>query len=194
MFGLFPKAPYTFLPKDDSSSYLDTYVIVRSNFGAQIYEILHDLDVLMAHGDVKRNGFRSSKVITTTTTSTSSSISEDAHTKRMKFKVNQMSRDVPVGQPDTHQTVNLEEAANATKDCLLHLLDKYNERKTRNPLGRHQSFSVDWNTSNNLQYRSMSSINAFFQRQNVGAGGRNIRSLQAQLMGGKPQEDQPGSN
>lgn len=140
---------------------------------------------------VKRNGFRSSTHMTsTTTTTTSTSALEDAHSKRMKFKVNQMSRDVPVGQPDTHQTVNLEEAANATKDCLLHLLDKYNERKTRNPLGRHQSFSVDWNSSNNLQYRSMSSINAFFQRQNVGAGGRNIRQLQAQLLGGKPQEEE----
>ncbi|KAL5287413.1 hypothetical protein ACFFRR_008367 [Megaselia abdita] len=140
---------------------------------------------------VKRNGFRSSRITTTTTSSSiTTTTSEDAHTKRMKFKVNQMSRDVPVGQPDTHQTVNLEEAANATKDCLLHLLDKYNERKTRNPLGRHQSFSVDWNSSNNLQYRSMSSINAFFQRQNVGAGGRNIRQLQAQLLGGKPQEEE----
>lgn len=134
---------------------------------------------------VKRNGIRSSRVTKTTTIT-----SEDAQTKRMKFKVNQMSRDVPVGQPDTHQTVNLEEAANATKDCLLHLLDKYNEKKTRNPLGRHQSFSVDWNSSNNLQYRSMSSINAFFQRQNVGAGGRNIRQLQAQLLGEKPTSDE----
>lgn len=141
---------------------------------------------------LKRNGFRSSRMTTTTTTTTNTTQTntlEDALTKRMKFKVNQMSRDVPVGQPDTHQTVNLEEAANATKDCLLHLLDKYNERKTRNPLGRHQSFSVDWNSSNNLQYRSMSSINAFFQRQNVGAGGRNIRQLQAQLMGGKQEEE-----
>lgn len=105
---------------------------------------------------------------------------EAASIKRAKFRINQMSRDVPVGLPNTHQAVNLEEAANNTKDCLLHLLEKYNESKTRNPLGRHQSIgAIDWNVSDNLEYRSMSSINAFFQRHNN--NGNMVKQLQAQL-------------
>ncbi|XP_016968146.1 myosin light chain kinase, smooth muscle [Drosophila biarmipes] len=110
-----------------------------------------------------------------------SSNHESASSRRAKFRINQMSRDVPVGLPDTHQTVNLEEAANTTKDCLLHLLEKYNETRTRNPMGRHQSISVDWHVSDNLEYRSMSSINAFFQRHNHNGGGHNVRHIQAQL-------------
>ncbi|EDW89544.2 death-associated protein kinase related [Drosophila yakuba] len=112
--------------------------------------------------------------------STSAS-NESASSRRAKFRINQMSRDVPVGLPDTHQTVNLEEAANTTKDCLLHLLEKYNETRIRNPVGRHQSISVDWHVSDNLEYRSMSSINAFFQRHNHNGGGHNVRHIQAQL-------------
>ncbi|XP_017468291.1 PREDICTED: death-associated protein kinase related [Rhagoletis zephyria] len=105
---------------------------------------------------------------------------ESASMRRAKFRVNQMSRDVPIGVPNIHQAVNLEEAANTTKDCLLHLLEKYNETKEcRNPMARHQSISVDWNMSDNLEYRSMSSINAFFQRHNN--TGENVRQLQAQL-------------
>uniref|UniRef100_A0A1A9V4M4 Protein kinase domain-containing protein n=1 Tax=Glossina austeni TaxID=7395 RepID=A0A1A9V4M4_GLOAU len=107
------------------------------------------------------------------------SVTEAASIKRAKFRINQMSRDVPIGLPDMHQTVYLEEAANNTKDCLLHLLEKYNEARTRNPLGRHQSVSVDYNFSDNLEYRSMSSINAFFQRHTN--TGDNVRQLQAQL-------------
>ncbi|XP_060654761.1 death-associated protein kinase related [Drosophila nasuta] len=108
-------------------------------------------------------------------------LSESASSRRAKFRINQMSRDVPIGLPDTHQTVNLEEAANTTKDCLLHLLEKYNETKIRNPVGRHQSISVDWHVSDNLEYRSMSSINAFFQRHSNTSGGQNVKHIQAQL-------------
>lgn len=115
---------------------------------------------------------------TQSTAQTSNTSLETASSRRAKFRINQMSRDVPIGLPNTHQAVNLEEAAN-TKDCLLHLLEKYNETKTRNPMGRHQSISVDWNVSDNLEYRSMSSINAFFQRHNN--TGENVRQLQAQL-------------
>ncbi|KAH8375357.1 hypothetical protein KR200_011236, partial [Drosophila serrata] len=111
--------------------------------------------------------------------SSNQALSESASSRRAKFRINQMSRDVPVGLPDTHQTVNLEEAANTTKDCLLHLLEKYNETRIRNPVGRHQSISVDWHVSDNLEYRSMSSINAFFQRHNH--NGQNVRHIQAQL-------------
>ncbi|XP_037894790.1 calcium/calmodulin-dependent protein kinase type II [Glossina fuscipes] len=114
------------------------------------------------------------------------SVTEAASIKRAKFRINQMSRDVPIGLPDMHQTVYLEEAANNTKDCLLHLLEKYNEARTRNPLGRHQSISVDYNFSDNLEYRSMSSINAFFQRHSH--TGDNVRQLQAQL------KDRTGKN
>ncbi|KAM8711075.1 hypothetical protein ACLKA7_000239 [Drosophila subpalustris] len=108
-------------------------------------------------------------------------LTESASSRRAKFRINQMSRDVPIGLPDTHQTVNLEEAANTTKDCLLHLLEKYNETKMRNPVGRHQSISVDWHISDNLEYRSMSSINAFFQRHGHSSGGQHVRHIQAQL-------------
>ncbi|XP_068147197.1 uncharacterized protein sqa [Drosophila tropicalis] len=111
----------------------------------------------------------------------STSMAESASSRRAKFRINQMSRDVPIGLPDTHQTVNLEEAANTTKDCLLHLLEKYNETRIRNPVGRHQSISVDWHVSDNLEYRSMSSINAFFQRHNHSGGGQNVKHIQAQL-------------
>lgn len=115
-------------------------------------------------------------------------VTEAASIKRAKFRISQMSRDVPIGLPDMHQTVNLEEAANNTKDCLLHLLERYNETKTRNPLGRHQSISVDYNFSDNLEYRSMSSINAFFQRHNN--SGDNIRQLKEQLKNRHPTEDE----
>ncbi|XP_075165705.1 spaghetti-squash activator [Haematobia irritans] len=127
---------------------------------------------------------KKSSVSTMTTGNTPQSsaerFQEAASIKRAKFRINQMSRDVPIGLPNTHQAVNLEEAANNTKDCLLHLLEKYNESKTRNPLGRHQSIgAIDYNVSDNLEYRSMSSINAFFQRHNN--NGNMVKQLQAQL-------------
>ncbi|XP_064537846.1 death-associated protein kinase related [Drosophila montana] len=132
---------------------------------------------------VQRTSTSSSKFSSNISSSSSSNhdFSESASSRRAKFRINQMSRDVPVGLPDTHQTVNLEEAANTTKDCLLHLLEKYNETKIRNPVGRHQSISVDWHISDNLEYRSMSSINAFFQRHGHSSGGQNVRHIQAQL-------------
>lgn len=126
----------------------------------------------------------SSSISTSNSFNASSSnhaFTESASSRRAKFRINQMSRDVPIGLPDTHQTVNLEEAANTTKDCLLHLLEKYNETKIRNPVGRHQSISVDWHISDNLEYRSMSSINAFFQRHSHSSGGQNVKHIQAQL-------------
>ncbi|KAH8384709.1 hypothetical protein KR093_005735 [Drosophila rubida] len=141
----------------------------------------------MSTSNVKSSSSSSSHVQITSSNSASASTSasqllaESASSRRAKFRINQMSRDVPVGLPDTHQTVNLEEAANTTKDCLLHLLEKYNETKIRNPVGRHQSISVDWHVSDNLEYRSMSSINAFFQRHSNTSGGQHVRHIQAQL-------------
>lgn len=102
--------------------------------------------------------------------------------RRTKFRVTQMSRDVPVGSPNTHQTVFLEEAVNTTKDCLLHLLDKYNETETRTAYsnsGRHQSMSVGFGLSDNVEYRSMNSLNFFFQRH--ATAGNTVKQMQAQL-------------
>lgn len=102
--------------------------------------------------------------------------------RRTKFRVTQMSRDVPVGSPNTHQNVFLEEAVNTTKDCLLHLLDKYNETETRTAYGntgRHQSMSVGFGLSDNVEYRSMNSLNFFFQRH--ASAGSTVKQMQAQL-------------
>lgn len=49
---------------------------------------------------------------------------------RTKFRVSQLSRDVPLGRPDTHRTIFLEESAIDTKDCLIQLLDKYSGGRT----------------------------------------------------------------
>lgn len=102
--------------------------------------------------------------------------------RRTKFRVTQMSRDVPVGSPDKHQTVFLEEAVTTTKDCLLHLLEKYNENETRTAYcntGRHQSVSMGFGLSDNLEYRSMNSLNYFFQRH--ATGGKTVKQIQAQI-------------
>lgn len=47
--------------------------------------------------------------------------------KRTKFRMTELSRDVPQNAPDSHKTIFIEEAATNTKDCLLQLLDKYND-------------------------------------------------------------------
>lgn len=101
--------------------------------------------------------------------------------RRTKFRVNKMSRDVPIGSPDSHQMVYLPNAAYTTKDCLLRLLEKYNGRGTSNlgSIGRHQSISVGFGLSDNLEYRSMNSINAFFQRH--AQGGTYVRQIQARI-------------
>lgn len=103
--------------------------------------------------------------------------------KRTKFRVTQLSRDVPVGSPDSHQTVFLEEAANTTKDCLLHLLEKYNGKDSRsgNNIRRHQSISAGDGMANNLEYNSMNSINAFFKRNANSGKGNTIKQIQAQI-------------
>lgn len=46
--------------------------------------------------------------------------------KRTKFRMTELSRDVPQNAPDSHKTIFIEQAATNTKDCLLQLLDKYN--------------------------------------------------------------------
>lgn len=102
--------------------------------------------------------------------------------RRTKFHISQMSCDVPVSSPDSHQTVFLEVAAHTTKGCLLHLLEKYNGRGPRilGNIGRHQSISVGYGISDNLEYRSMNSLNAFFKR-NV-HGGNAVRQIQTRII------------
>lgn len=103
-------------------------------------------------------------------------------TRRTKFRITQLSRDVPIGSPDSHQTIFLEEAANTTKDCLLHLLDKYNTKQSRanSSIRRHQSISGHGITDN-LEYHSMNSINAFFKRNAFQHNGRTVRKLKARI-------------
>lgn len=118
---------------------------------------------------------------TTTSTSTHASVPWPITNRRTKFRITQLSRDVPIGSPDSHQTVFLEEAANSTKDCLLHLLEKYNSKDTRSisSIRRHQSISVGYGIADNLEYHSMNSINAFFKRN--AHSGNTIKQLQAQI-------------
>lgn len=104
--------------------------------------------------------------------------------RRTKFRISQLSRDVPVGLPDTHQ--NLEVTASTTKDCLLHLLEKYNETTSKEKHrhsgigGRHQSISVEWGLSDNLEYQSINSLNAFFQRNSKNMGNQ-VRQIQSKI-------------
>lgn len=106
--------------------------------------------------------------------------------RRTKFRITQMSRDVPIGSPDTHQTIFLEETANSTKDCLLHLLEKYEkfngqESKSGNGIRRHQSISVGCGIADNLEYHSMNSINAFFKRSAFLRDGATVKKIQARM-------------
>lgn len=127
------------------------------------------------------NGYRRDSNSTATGLGAHRTVPWPITNRRTKFRINQMSRDVPVGSPDSHQTVFLEEAAHTTKDCLLHLLEKYNGRGTRNlsNVGRHQSISVGYGMSDNLEYRSMNSLNAFFKR-NIHSG-NTVKQIQARI-------------
>lgn len=66
-----------------------------------------------------------------------------------------------------------ENNAHRTKDLLLHLLEKWGETETEGERtaggtsngGRHQSISLEWTPSSQLAQNSMSSVNAFYQRQ-----------------------------
>lgn len=102
--------------------------------------------------------------------------------RRTKFRVTQLSRDVPIGSPETHQTIFLEEAANTTKDCLLSLLDKYNAKGARTcSIRRHQSIAVGNGITDNLEYNSMNSINAFFKRNAFQQSGNTVRKIKETL-------------
>lgn len=112
-----------------------------------------------------------------------SSVPWTINNRRTKFRVTQLSRDVPIGSPDSHQTIFLQEAANTTKDCLLQLLDKYNGKETRTcNIRRHQSITVGHGITDNVEYHSMNSINAFFKR-NVfqQSKGTTVRKIKARI-------------
>lgn len=98
--------------------------------------------------------------------------------KRTKFRVSQMSRDVPIGLPDTHQTIFLEESVTATKDCLLNLLDKYDnaDGEMESTQNGRQSSKIENRIS---EQRSMNSLNFFFQRHAV--MGNTVKQMQAQI-------------
>ncbi|XP_055312741.1 calcium/calmodulin-dependent protein kinase type IV isoform X2 [Sitodiplosis mosellana] len=131
------------------------------------------------------------KAITTSTSNSSSestspctfgSVPWPITNRRTKFRVTQLSRDVPVGSPDSHQTIFLEEAANTTKDCLLQLLDKYNAKGARTcNIRRHQSIAVGNGITDNLEYNSMNSINAFFKRNAFQQNGNTVRKIKARI-------------
>lgn len=106
--------------------------------------------------------------------------------RRTKFnvkKISQLSRDVPYGSPDSHRTIFLEEAANTTKDCLLQLLDKYNDKKETRicSIRRHQSIAVGNGMTDNLEYHSMNSINTFFKRNVFQQNGNTVRKIKARI-------------
>lgn len=107
-----------------------------------------------------------------------------ASNRRTKFRLTELSRDVPIGSPNTHQNIFMEDAANATKDCLLHLLERYSDREETETIskGRHQSISVDWGMgiSDNMEHRSMNSINAFFHRNSSNVGS-SVKKMQSQI-------------
>lgn len=128
----------------------------------------------------------SNNVMSSTNGSAASSAPWPITTKRTKFRITQMSRDVPMYSPNTHQTVFLdEESVNTTKDCLLQLLEKYNQTDNNRSytslgmMGRHQSISDGFGISDNLEYRSMNSLNYFFQRH--ANAGTTVKSIQAQI-------------
>lgn len=122
-------------------------------------------------------------------TPTSASIpSWQYQSRRTKFRINQASRDVPLASLKNHNinssTYIIENSsATATKDCLLQLLEKYNENRdmktSLSHIGRHQSISGEWGISDNLENRSMNSINAFFHRH--ATRGTAVKQIQAQI-------------
>lgn len=132
------------------------------------------------------NRLNSTSVSTSSSGSTSpctfSSVPWTMTNRRTKFRVTQLSRDVPVGSPDSHQTIFLEEAANTTKDCLLQLLEKYNGQDTRTcNIRRHQSIAVGHGITDNIEYHSMNSINAFFKRNVFQQNGTTVRKIKARI-------------
>ncbi|XP_028141265.1 myosin light chain kinase, smooth muscle [Diabrotica virgifera virgifera] len=97
--------------------------------------------------------------------------------RKSKFKVNNMSRDVPLSVKTIHKPVNSHfttktnnlSSPNGTKDLLLQLLEQWDGPKgpVRQNI-RHGSVSTDYNTENeSLGQRTISSLNTFFQSRSA---------------------------
>lgn len=131
---------------------------------------LHDSDTVLSSS-------LNSSDTSLTNTLQSNGVPWPVSNRRTKFRITQLSRDV------SHDTIFLEEAANTTK-CLLHLLDKYNgreESRSSSGIRRHQSISVGGAITNNLEYQSMNSINAFFKRNVFQKSGTIVKQIQTRL-------------
>lgn len=98
--------------------------------------------------------------------------------RRTKFKMNHMSRDVPLSVRNIHKLsedqfttkVNSHSitSPNGTKDLLLQLLEHWDGPK--GPImknNRHGSISSEWTESDTLGQRTISSLNTFFQSRNT---------------------------
>lgn len=103
--------------------------------------------------------------------------------RRTKYKLNHMSRDVPLidGHMITKMTAKRADSLNnhvaysasfssksnninGTKDLLLKLLERWERPKMpARPTPRHSSISSEWGESDHLAQRSISSLNTFFQ-------------------------------
>ncbi|KAJ8931323.1 hypothetical protein NQ314_015775 [Rhamnusium bicolor] len=94
--------------------------------------------------------------------------------RRTKFKMNYMSRDVPLAmrhihkQSDEQFTTKISNhnitSPNGTKDLLLQLLEHWDGPK--GPImqnNRHGSISSEWTENDSLGQRTISSLNTFFQ-------------------------------
>lgn len=95
--------------------------------------------------------------------------------RRTKFRISNMSRDVPLAQKHKEQSrilafpnrTNREEVGNSpngTKDLLLKLLEHWDgPQGPARPNPRHGSFSTEWTENDSLGQKTISSLNTFFQ-------------------------------
>jgi hypothetical protein len=107
--------------------------------------------------------------------------------RRTKFRVNQMSRDVPFGSP---RNFTESEHLNNTKGCLLHILERFNDPSITHDQSKFSRnieknlTSMNWDTDRSrmqedMTVETMNSINAFFhQRTN---GGKTVKQMREQL-------------
>ncbi|KAJ8921522.1 hypothetical protein NQ315_003140 [Exocentrus adspersus] len=98
--------------------------------------------------------------------------------RRTKFKMNHMSRDVPLAIRNIHKLAEDQfttkvnnhtvTSPNGTKDLLLQLLEHWDGPKgPRTQNNRHGSISSDWSENDSLGQRTISSLNTFFQSRST---------------------------
>ncbi|CAH1119226.1 unnamed protein product [Phaedon cochleariae] len=95
--------------------------------------------------------------------------------RKTKFKLNGLSRDVPLAARNIHKTTNSRFTANVkdcgvaspngTKDLLLKLLEHWDgpNKASARLNHRHASVSSEWTDEDSLGQRTISSLNTFFQ-------------------------------